>query len=66
MSDRVGGPASTTAAEDARYSGDEPALTLRDVRAGYDGVEVLHGVSFTVMAGEIMALVGATARARRP
>lgn len=59
MSDRVGGPASTTAAEDARYSGDEPALTLRDVRAGYDGVEVLHGVSFTVMAGEIMALVGA-------
>ncbi|HOW17945.1 MAG TPA: sugar ABC transporter ATP-binding protein [Phycisphaerae bacterium] len=33
-------------------------LVMRDVRKSFDGVEVLHGVSLDVRAGEIHALVG--------
>jgi len=33
-------------------------LELRDVRAGYDGITVLHGVSLSVSAGRIVALLG--------
>ncbi|MEY2397624.1 MAG: branched-chain amino acid transport system ATP-binding protein [Actinomycetota bacterium] len=35
-----------------------PALELRDVRAAYGRIEVLHGVSFTVPAGSVFALLG--------
>jgi len=33
-------------------------LELRDVRAGYDGVTVLHGVDLAVAAGQVVALLG--------
>lgn len=35
-----------------------PLLRMQDIRKGFDGVEVLHGVSLEVRAGEIHALVG--------
>jgi branched-chain amino acid transport system ATP-binding protein len=35
-----------------------PIVELRDVRAGYSGIDVLHGVSFTVAPGEVFALLG--------
>ena len=35
-----------------------PILELRDVRAGYGPVEVVHGVSLEVAAGSVMALLG--------
>jgi branched-chain amino acid transport system ATP-binding protein len=35
-----------------------PALDLRDVRAGYGTIEVLHGVSLTVPTGSVFALLG--------
>ncbi|MFF1374892.1 ATP-binding cassette domain-containing protein [Streptomyces sp. NPDC058308] len=35
-----------------------PALALHDLRAGYDGTPVLHGVDLTVRPGEIVALLG--------
>jgi branched-chain amino acid transport system ATP-binding protein len=35
-----------------------PALELRDVRAAYGRIEVLHGVSFTVPSGCVFALLG--------
>jgi ABC-type branched-subunit amino acid transport system ATPase component len=40
---------------------DTPAalLALREVRAGYDEVEVLRGVSIDVRAGEIVSIIGA-------
>jgi len=37
----------------------EPVLELRDVRKAYPGpLEVLHGISLTVRAGELLAIVG--------
>jgi branched-chain amino acid transport system ATP-binding protein len=35
-----------------------PLLELRDVRAGYDGITVLHGVDLCVGAGQVVALLG--------
>ncbi|HEY4397355.1 MAG TPA: ATP-binding cassette domain-containing protein [Acidimicrobiia bacterium] len=35
-----------------------PALELRDIRAGYGTIEVLHGVSLTVPTGSVFALLG--------
>ena len=35
-----------------------PALELKDVRAGYGRIEVLHGVSLAVPAGTVYALLG--------
>ncbi len=34
-------------------------LALVDIRAGYDTEEILHGLSFTVPPGDIVAMVGA-------
>jgi branched-chain amino acid transport system ATP-binding protein len=34
-------------------------LAIRDLRAGYGTIEVLHGVSFDVEEGECVALIGA-------
>jgi branched-chain amino acid transport system ATP-binding protein len=34
-------------------------LTLEDITAGYGGLEVLHGLSLSVEAGEVVALIGA-------
>jgi branched-chain amino acid transport system ATP-binding protein len=36
-----------------------PLLEIKDLRAGYGDVNVLHGVSLTVEDGEIVSLVGA-------
>jgi len=33
-------------------------LEVKDLRSGYKGVEVLHGVSLTIREGEIVSLVG--------
>ncbi|HEX4015119.1 MAG TPA: ATP-binding cassette domain-containing protein [Frankiaceae bacterium] len=33
-------------------------LQIRGLRAGYDGVEVLHGIDFDVQAGSIVAVLG--------
>jgi branched-chain amino acid transport system ATP-binding protein len=38
--------------------GTAPILELRDIRAGYGPVEVVHGVSLEVAAGSVMALLG--------
>jgi branched-chain amino acid transport system ATP-binding protein len=35
-----------------------PAIELREVRAGYGRIEVLHGVSFSVPTGSVYALLG--------
>jgi len=35
-----------------------PILELRDVRAGYGPIEVVHGISLAVPAGSVMALLG--------
>ena len=36
-----------------------PLLEITDLRAGYGPIDVLHGISFTVEAGEIVTLIGA-------
>ena len=35
-------------------------LELRDIRAGYGTIDVLHGVSLRLEAGEVHALLGPT------
>ncbi|XVQ14858.1 ABC transporter ATP-binding protein [Spirillospora sp. CA-255316] len=37
---------------------DRPLLELRDVRAAYDQITVLHGVDLAVSAGKVVALLG--------
>jgi branched-chain amino acid transport system ATP-binding protein len=37
---------------------DAPLLELRGVRAGYDGVEALHGVDLAVPAGSLVGILG--------
>jgi branched-chain amino acid transport system ATP-binding protein len=39
-------------------SGPAPILELRDVRAGYGPIEVVHGVSLTIEPGSVVALLG--------
>ena len=34
-------------------------LEVRDLEVHYDGIRALHGVSFTVLKGEIVTLIGA-------
>ena len=36
----------------------EPVLELRDIRAGYGPIEVVHGVSLAVPEGSVVALLG--------
>ena len=36
-----------------------PVLVTKDLRAGYDGVPVVHGLDLAVDAGEVVALLGA-------
>ena len=35
-----------------------PVLELRGLRSGYDGIEVLRGVSLSIAAGETVTVVG--------
>lgn len=37
----------------------EILLDVQDIRCGYDGVPVIHGISLEVRAGEIVAIIGA-------
>jgi branched-chain amino acid transport system ATP-binding protein len=37
---------------------DDVLLSVRDLRAGYEGVEALHGVSLQVRAGDVHAVLG--------
>ena len=36
----------------------EPLVELRGIRAGYDGIDVLHGVDLVVLPGRVMAVLG--------
>ncbi|MFA5495493.1 MAG: ABC transporter ATP-binding protein [Porticoccaceae bacterium] len=45
----------TTTATDAATA----QLAVRDLKVHYDGIQALHGVSFTVPRGEIVTLIGA-------
>jgi branched-chain amino acid transport system ATP-binding protein len=39
-------------------NGAAPILELRDIRAGYGPIEVVHGISLEVPAGSVVALLG--------
>jgi branched-chain amino acid transport system ATP-binding protein len=47
-----------SAAAPAGDNGAPPIFELRDIRAGYGPIEVVHGVSLEVAAGSVMALLG--------
>ena len=40
-------------------------LALRDIRVSYGAIEVVHGVSIDVAAGECVALIGANVQIGR-
>jgi branched-chain amino acid transport system ATP-binding protein len=44
---------------DAADSLDDLQLEVRNLEVYYDGIQALHGVSFTVLKGEIVTLIGA-------
>ncbi len=51
--------AATSPAKAPDDGGTTPALLqVRGLRAGYDGVEVLHGIDFDVHSGQIVAVLG--------
>lgn len=35
-----------------------PVLSAKDIRAGYDGADVLRGISFDLHAGEVLGVIG--------
>ncbi len=35
-----------------------PVLELRDLRAGYGGIDVIHGIDLRIVSGEVVALLG--------
>ena len=43
---------------DPKTPGATPLVELRGIRAGYDGIEVLHGIDLVVGAGEVVAILG--------
>jgi branched-subunit amino acid ABC-type transport system permease component/ABC-type branched-subunit amino acid transport system ATPase component len=57
---RIGPETSDVRAGDGVRAGDEaPILELRQIRAGYGEVEVLHGVDLVVPRGQVVAVLGA-------
>ena len=42
-----------------RSADSAPWLEVRDLRVSYDGIKAVHGVSFSVVRGEILTLIGA-------
>src|SRR5678815_2860932 len=40
-------------------AGDPVHLEVRDLRVQYDGIKAVHGVSFSVLRGEVLTLIGA-------
>jgi branched-chain amino acid transport system ATP-binding protein len=52
--------APTVASRDGETTGESrpPALELRNIKAGYGTIDVLHGVSLTVPTGSVFALFG--------
>ena len=48
----------TTRAPKPPHTSTQPALELRDIRAAYGRIEVLHGVSLVVPPGTVFALLG--------
>ena len=48
-----------TGADAAGDTADSIHLEVRDLRVHYDGIQAVHGVSFSVRRGEIVTLIGA-------
>jgi branched-subunit amino acid ABC-type transport system permease component/ABC-type branched-subunit amino acid transport system ATPase component len=56
---RASAPTSARATADTAGGGPTPVLELRGVHAGYDDVEVLHGIDLTARPGRVTLLLGA-------
>lgn len=45
---------------------DEKLLEVVDLQAGYNGMAVVHDVSFSVREGEILAILGSNGSGKTP
>ena len=43
---------------DRRAKSNEPMISIRDLRVAYSGREILHGITFDVMKGETLVILG--------
>jgi phospholipid/cholesterol/gamma-HCH transport system ATP-binding protein len=43
---------------DRRAASSEPMISIRDLRVAYSGREILHGITFDVMKGETLVILG--------
>src|SRR6202790_5612934 len=50
--------ANVTQDHDRRAKSNEPMISIRDLRVAYSGREILHGITFDVMKGETMVILG--------
>jgi len=48
------------------FAGQKPVLEVKDLKFGYGQNQILKGISFDVRPGEVVAVLGRTAPARRP
>ncbi|MDO8313600.1 MAG: ABC transporter ATP-binding protein [Sideroxyarcus sp.] len=59
MNSMIPDPALTSLADSVAARAASPILRIRNLNAGYGSIQVLRDVSFDIMEGEIMAVVGA-------
>jgi branched-chain amino acid transport system ATP-binding protein len=59
MNSMIADPALTGLASSVVARGASPILRIRNLNAGYGSIQVLRDVSFDILEGEIMAVVGA-------
>src|ERR1700676_5528699 len=57
--------ANVTQDHDRRAKSNEPMISIRDLRVAYSGREILHGITFDVMKGETLVILGGSGMGKK-